>query len=84
MFTAAGEMTCSRHKEDMLQCDRCGEEFCSECGFATHWDYPFAYCNDCVDKLDASDPTQNLGLLEILCNTDKNSLIARFGYDEFW
>ena len=20
----------------------------------------------------------------MLCNTDKNSLIARFGYDEFW
>ena len=25
-----------------------------------------------------------MALLEVLCNTDKDSLIARFGYDEFW
>ena len=25
-----------------------------------------------------------MALLEVLCNTDKASLIERFGYDEFW
>ena len=50
-------MTCINHDKDKLPCDRCGNQFCSECGFATHWDYPFAYCNDCVSKLDAEDPT---------------------------